>query len=614
MRRVAAATAAILAAGGLTVAWGFGASAASVPLLGIGDVKIVEGHSGSRSAVFSVTLSRPAVSRVTASYRTGDGSARAGSDYRAGSGTLVIPAGTTSAAIKVPVVGDTRVEALETFKVRITAAVNATITRSQGTATIENDDAVTSATVTKVSVGDASVVEGDRRGRYLRIPVTLSAKTIRTVTVGYRTVDGTARSSSDYAARSGTIRIPADTTGTSIAILVNGDTAVESGEMFEVRLTSATVATIGRGRGRATIVNDDSTPPSTAAPTTTTTSPAGGATAWGWGLNLHGEAGDGTWANRSSPVQSGNGSTWASISAGANHTCAIRADGTAWCWGFNENGELGDGTDVSRNSPVQVAGGATNWATVSAGGYHTCATRTDGTLWCWGLGGEQVAGTEWETVSAGFRHTCATRADGTLWCWGDNTYGQVGDGTTTLRNSPVQVESGVTNWATVGAGGRNTCATRTDGTLWCWGDNTYGQVGDGTTTRRTSPVPVAGDATNWARVSSGGLFTCATRTDGTAWCWGSNDVGQVGDGSNTDRWTPVQVSGGATNWALVSAQGIHVCATRSDGTAWCWGYNEYGQLGDGTVISRSGPVRVGSASDWASIDAGGLHAVGLRDP
>ncbi|MFZ8804314.1 MAG: MopE-related protein, partial [Candidatus Calescibacterium sp.] len=208
-------------------------------------------------------------------------------------------------------------------------------------------------------------------------------------------------------------------------------------------------------------------------------------------------------------------------------------------------------------------------------------------------------------VSAGSYHTCAIDTNGSLWCWGDNWYGQLGDGTNVGKDVPVQVSG--TNWASVSAGWYHTCGIKTDEILWCWGDNWYGQLGDGTNVGKNVPVQVSG--TNWVSVSAGKDHTCGVKTDGTLWCWGRNNYGQLGDGTNVGKNVPVQVSG--TNWVSVSAGWYHTCGIKTDGTLWCWGYNEYGQLGDGTNVGKNAPVQV-SGTNWFSVSAGGYHTCGVK--
>ncbi len=321
--------------------------------------------------------------------------------------------------------------------------------------------------------------------------------------------------------------------------------------------------------------------------------------------------------------------TWASVSAGFSHRAAINTDGTLCAWGDNSYGQLGDGTTTSRSSPTQI-GADINWASVSAGGSNTVAIKTDGSLWAWGsntygrLGDGTTtdrhsptqigADTNWASVSTGHTHTVAIKTDNTLWAWGNNTYGMLGDGTTTDRHSPTQIGAD-TNWASVSAAGfYHTVAIKTDGTLWAWGNNGSGQLGDGTATDRSSPTQIGAD-TSWASVSAGNSpavsYTVAIKTDGTLWAWGNNGSGQLGDGTTTDRHSPTQV-GADTNWASVAAGGSHTVAIKTDGLLWAWGDNGYGQLGDGTTTSRSSPTQIGADTNWASVAAGTDYTVAIK--
>ncbi len=291
------------------------------------------------------------------------------------------------------------------------------------------------------------------------------------------------------------------------------------------------------------------------------------------------------------------------ISSGGYHTCAVKTDNSLWCWGRNEYGQLGNGTTAPSSAPVQIM--ATGVSQVSLGWWHTCAIKTDNSLWCWGwnefgqLGDGtwtnrytpvQIMATGVSQVSLGWWHTCAVKTDGSLWCWGDNRSGQLGDGTGVYYRD-TPVQIMATGVSQVSLGAFHTCAVKTDGSLWCWGSNNRGQLGDGTNENKNTPVQIM--ATGVSQVSLGGWHTCAIKTDGSLWCWGENYFGQLGNGTTQDRNTPVQITQGVSQ---VSLGGEHTCAVKTDNSLWCWGWNAWGQLGDGTWTHRSTPVRVLSGS------------------
>jgi alpha-tubulin suppressor-like RCC1 family protein len=296
------------------------------------------------------------------------------------------------------------------------------------------------------------------------------------------------------------------------------------------------------------------------------------------------------------------------VTSAGFHTCALQTDKTIWCWGLNMDGQLGNGNTVYLKNPVQVGSG-TNWDMIAAGYRHTCAIKIDGSLWCWGNNGEgqlgdgtnsskkipvQVGtGLDWLMVSGGGSylgsHTCAIKSNGSLWCWGTNGSGQLGDGTIISRNTSTQVGSG-TDWKQVDTGGLHSCAVKIDGSLWCWGSNYHSQLGDGTDFNRRIPVRVGSD-TDWEIVTGGYNHTCAIKADGSLWCWGSAEYGQIGDGTYVWKNIPTRISFG-NNWGQVGAGGLHTCAVKTDNSLWCWGYNHYGQLGDGTNIDKNYPVEV----------------------
>ncbi len=402
---------------------------------------------------------------------------------------------------------------------------------------------------------------------------------------------------------------------------------------------------------------------------------------WGWGSL--GQLGDGASTDRSAAVTVHASSATSSalsgvgqraIAVGFGQTCALLVNGTVKCWGANFLGEVGDGTTTQRAAPVTVkAGGGSSLAlsnvvAIAAGGFYTCALLANGTVKCWGTDydldpvavvsgpGSSTALSNVIALAAGAHHTCALLAAGTLKCWGNNDFGQIGDGTKTVRNTPVTVRSAAASAValsgvrTVAAGEFHTCALLVAGTMKCWGLNAAssdpfglwssgGQLGDGTKTDRSSPVTVISTAgssaalSNVTAIATGGLHTCALLVPGTMKCWGDNTTyGQIGDGSVSARLAPVSVRSSATvSSPLPGIGGIvagqwYTCALLTAGTARCWGANTFGQLGDGTTTARHAPVTVkaapGSSSGlsgvtamasgvYAGQDGGGDHTCAL---
>ena len=295
-------------------------------------------------------------------------------------------------------------------------------------------------------------------------------------------------------------------------------------------------------------------------------------------------------------------------------------EGTLWTWGYNALGQLGDNTIINRTTPVTTSAGGTNWKQVACGGDNTAAIKTDGTLWTWGSNGSGqlgdnttisrytpvttfAGGTNWKQVTCGSSHTAAVKTDGTLWTWGSNSYGRLGDNTIINRYTPVTTFAGGTNWKQVSCGSNHTAAIKTDGTLWTWGRNSYGQLGDNTIITRSTPVTTFAGGTNWKQVAGGALHIAAIKTDGTLWTWGLNyvfgiNIGALGNNTQTNSSTPVTTFAGGTNWKQVACGGFHTTAIKTDGTLWTWGCNDLtafvlnslGALGDNTIITRSTPV------------------------
>jgi alpha-tubulin suppressor-like RCC1 family protein len=339
------------------------------------------------------------------------------------------------------------------------------------------------------------------------------------------------------------------------------------------------------------------------------------------GLNNAGAA-----FNKSSPTQVGSATEWKNVETWNASTFAIKNNGTLWAWGYNAQAQLGDSTYITRSSPVQI-GALTTWSSAAPGPYCTYAIKTDGTLWCWGDGTDGSLGlgdtnirrsspvqigalTNWLQVTAGPYYGLAVKTDGTLWGWGRNTTGQIGDGTAINRSSPVQVGS-LTTWASVSSRQTGTMAITTSGALYSWGQGGYGSLGTNNTSNRSSPVQV-GSLTNWSSVSIAN-HCMAIKTDGTLWAWGNNAQGQLGLGDQVSRSSPVQV-GSLQTWRRVSS-GIGTGQTHAittGGALWSWGSNSSANLGHNNTTYLSSPKQVGALTSWAVVSAGEIHTAGLN--
>jgi alpha-tubulin suppressor-like RCC1 family protein len=349
------------------------------------------------------------------------------------------------------------------------------------------------------------------------------------------------------------------------------------------------------------------------------------------GYGSKGQLADGTTVSKSSPVQVGSLTNWKQVSTGGHwQTTMVKTDGTLWGCGYNTTGCLGDGTTTQRSSPVQV-GLLTNWKQVAAGGKHSAAVKTDGTLWTYGANAQGqlgdntatgnsspnqtiAAGTNWKQVACGYFHTLAVKTDGTLWTWGYNLFGQLGNTSTATTSSPAQLPSPLTNWSQVSGGRSHSAAVKTDGTLWTWGSNAAGQLGDGTGVAKSSPVQTVAAGTSWKQVACGYAHTAAVKTDGTLWTWGNNPFGQLGYGTGTTfTSSPAQV-GSLTNWKQVAAGRDFTAAIKTDGTLWTFGDDTLGQLGNGANTTNiSSPIQVGSLTTWKQVGVSYTSFMAIAD-
>ena len=278
---------------------------------------------------------------------------------------------------------------------------------------------------------------------------------------------------------------------------------------------------------------------------------------WAWGSNNVAQLGDGTFIQRTTPTLIGTSTNWVSISAGGGHSLGITSDGKAWCWGKNDFGQLGDGTLIDKTIPTQI-GLASNWLMISSGGSHSLGITSDGKAWA----------------------------------WGSNSVGQIGDGTLTKRTSPKQIGI-ATNWVKVSGGNNHSLGITSDGKAWGWGFNNYGQLGDGTTnTVQTSPTQI-GISTNWVNITSGNHHSHGIDIDGKVWAWGENVYGQLGNGNNISSNIP-SIIGTFTNWVSISAGAFHTLGITSNSKTFAWGsYNA-------SLLSNS-PTQINSDPNFSSL-------------
>jgi alpha-tubulin suppressor-like RCC1 family protein len=343
---------------------------------------------------------------------------------------------------------------------------------------------------------------------------------------------------------------------------------------------------------------------------------------YSWGYNTCASLGDNTTTNKSSPVSVVGGFTnWCQVSSQL-HSLAVRTNGTAWAWGRANYGILGDNSTVNKSSPVLILGGFTDWCQLSGGTNHSLGVRTNGTAWGWGvkdsgeIGDNQTAVnrsspvsvvggfTDWCQVAAGINHSLGVRTNGTAWGWGQGGNGRLGNNSTADTSSPVSVVGGFTDWCQVSGGYKFSLAVRQNGTAWGWGYNVCGRLGNNTTVSTSSPVSVVGGFTDWCQVETGGGHSLGVRQNGTAWAWGRSCYGSLGDNTDVAKSSPVSVVGGFTDWCQVSAGYRHSVGVRTNGTAWAWGQGNNGQLGNNATDNKSSPVSVvGGFTNWCQISA-----------
>lgn len=450
-----------------------------------------------------------------------------------------------------------------------------------------------------LSVSDKTVVEYG----IASLTVSLGKTVSQNVSFNYYTQNQTAVSGTDYTGVSGSATIPAGQSQVIVSVPIADNYVKTANKTFFFNISSATNAEISSASSIVQIQDDDFNPMTGVASFDSGTSHTCALTTSGgvkcWGSNQSGRLGDGTTTSRAvaGDVFSLTSGV-ASVSVGHTHSCAVTTSGGLKCWGFNGNGRLGDGTTTTRLTPVDVSGLTSGVASVSVGNDHTCAVTTTGGAKCWGYNGDRTLGDGTTTdrwtpvdvtgltsgvaaIAAGEFHTCALTTTGGARCWGDNASGQVGDGSGLNRSTSVNVTGLTSGVAAITTDSSHTCAVTTTGGVKCWGTNNQGQIGDGTTTTRLTPVDVTGLTSGVSAAAVGNTHSCALMTSGNVKCWGQNLLGQLGNGTTTDSLTAVDVSGLSSGVVSLNAAPGYNCALMSSAGLKCWGSSTNGQLGIG---------------------------------
>ncbi|MFZ9698048.1 MAG: fibrinogen-like YCDxxxxGGGW domain-containing protein, partial [Ilumatobacteraceae bacterium] len=349
-----------------------------------------------------------------------------------------------------------------------------------------------------------------------------------------------------------------------------------------------------------------------------------------WGNNDWGQVGDSSTSRRYRATSAVSLETGvAEVAAGYHHTCALTTRGGVMCFGYNASGQLGNATTSQSLTPVSVTGLSTGVIQVDSGYQHSCALTSGGGVKCWGLNNYGQLGDGSTTNSStpidvvgltsgvvqidlGHEFSCALLATGAVRCWGYNGYGQLGDNTSTNRTTPVTTFGLTSGVESIAAGFHHTCAVLTTGAVRCWGYNGYGQIGDNTTSNRFAPVAVSGLTSGISRVEAGGYHTCALTMSGGMKCWGRNDSGELGDTTTSRRYTPVDVSGLTSGVVEIATNNAHTtCAIIGLDSVKCWGMNDWGQVGNLLGGNVSTPTEVFSSTAGAERAPTTLSALAL---
>jgi alpha-tubulin suppressor-like RCC1 family protein len=346
------------------------------------------------------------------------------------------------------------------------------------------------------------------------------------------------------------------------------------------------------------------------------------------GNNSVGQLGDNTTTSRCVFVQETTASgAWSAVSGGSAHVSALKNNGTLWSWGCGNLGQLGNNCISTFSCARQEMTSSTNWCFASSGGSNTSAVKTDGSLWTWGGGAcfvlgrgnctsnscspvrEFTSSTNWCLVDVGqINSMSAIKQDGSLWSWGLNCCGKLGDGTTVTRSVPTIEFTSSTNWCSVSLASFHSAAVKTDGSLWAWGCGFRGALGTGSTANQCSPVREFNSATDWKSVSAGGeLVTVALKNDNSLWIWGCTYLSAL----SSQVCSPVQETTSSYDWYRHTVGGGNVMSVKTNGTLWGWGGNG-GMLGNGSASSVGDPTQVSVDTTWKDIQIGLSSSHGLK--
>jgi alpha-tubulin suppressor-like RCC1 family protein len=349
-------------------------------------------------------------------------------------------------------------------------------------------------------------------------------------------------------------------------------------------------------------------------------------TLWCWGRGNEGQLGLDSTTTYDTPQHVGGESDWEKLTLGAYHVCGLRKGGKLYCWGGNNYTQVGNDSSSKTLQPVAIEPNST-FSAVALGYYHSCAVNTDGSLWCWGrnndgqlgigssngnFGLPQQVGSEmdWDRVTLGEAYSCATKTDGALWCWGRGAEGQLGYGDTSEKTTPQAVDVG-NAYAHIAGGRQTMCGLRkNDGSLWCWGKGGNGQLGDAPA-RNLAPVELW-DHKDWQQLEVGVHHICGLRSDNRISCWGNNRYGQTGSGEFGQALSPRSVKTGAASWAANDLSNDTSLALGQDGTLWSWARNFYGQLGLGDESNRRAPAQIGQETSWIAAKTAINQSCGLQ--